>query len=67
MKTLLTQQQLVGRTVEKVTQRSSRLALHLDGGTEAVVLALDNLGALDESWLDQSDVAALQLELDKQA
>lgn len=62
VKTLLTSEQLAGRTVEKVTQRSYLLALHLDGGKEAVVLSLDHLDALGASWLDQSDVAKLELE-----
>lgn len=62
LKPLLTLNQLAGKTVEKVTQRAHTLAIHFAGG-EAVVLRLDNLDALDASWLDQSDVAKLELEI----
>lgn len=61
LKPLLTLNQLDGKTVAKVTQRAHTLAIHFESG-EAVVLRLDNLEALDASWLDQSDVAKLELE-----
>jgi hypothetical protein len=61
-KTLLPFTALQGRTITKVKQRSAYLALHLDGGNDAVVACLDHYDAVDVSRLDQSDIAILKLE-----